>query len=129
MTQAVSEQKRANDELAARVQAEADAQRRDHELAIARGSTPEQRAARARVIALFFEWHLPDKKSQVEAYVQRVDLGQPVAVVDATGVDLSIAPSRGVLGLGQKPQYLMTEAVKPKQAGAPLYALRSIPAK
>ena len=117
------------DEQAARAQAEANQHRHTHELAAARGRTAEHIAARKAVIATFFQCHLPKKKEQAAAYVQRVDLNRPVLVVNAAGIDTAAAPSRGMLGLGQRPQFLVSEAVPPRDAGGPVYALRSFPAR
>jgi len=124
VTQAIDYQKHVD-----AAQARSDASQKQHELAAQRGQAPEQRAARQTVVINFFELHLPKKKEQAEAYLQQVDLSQPVCVVNAAGIDTAAAPSRGLLGVGKRPQYLVSEAVPPADAASPVYALRSMPAR
>jgi len=111
-------------------QTAADEACRCHDLARAKGATPEHMAARQKVIRTFFGLHLPEKPpAEVEAYLQNVDLRQPVQVVNAAGVDTNAPASGGILGLGRKPQYLVSPRFPPTSPGDPIYALKSFPAK
>ena len=105
----------------------ADTLSRLYDLASKPGGAPEQRAARQQVIELFFQHHLPAKSpADVAAYLARIDLAKPVAMVDASKKDASLQVG-GFLAGTQKPTYLVGEQYKPAKSDDPLYALRSIP--
>ena len=63
--------------------------------------------------------HVPETTpGQTEAYLATIDLEQPVQVVNASGVDTNVPATRGLFGMGRKPQYLLSKALPPKQAAA-----------
>ncbi len=115
---------------AAAIAAKSAALTQDAGLAAAKGASPDQQAARRRVAELFCSIHLPTATpDEVAARIAALDLGQPVQVVNAAGIDTSAPPARGFWGVGKKPQYLVSKAVPPKKPDDPVYALKSFPAK
>jgi hypothetical protein len=104
--------------------------KKDHELALVKGQSPEQIEARKRVVRLFFELHLPDETPDaVEAFLQRVDCTQPLVSMNARGIDVQNPKARGFLGLGRKPAYLLSKRYAPAQDTDPLHALEYYPAQ
>jgi len=102
----------------------------DAEMAASKGASPEQQAARRRVVELFCSMHVPETTpGQTEAYLATIDLEQPVQVVNASGVDTNVPATRGLFGMGRKPQYLLSKALPPKKPEDPIYALKSFPAR
>jgi hypothetical protein len=107
--------------------ATADACLKDHDLARAKGQSPEQIQARHRVLKVFCEQHLPSESP--ETFAARVDFSQPLLSTNARGIDLNNPKSKGFLGLGRKPAYLLSQRFPPKTDTDPLYALEYFPLK
>ena len=104
--------------------------KKDHALALAKGQTPEQIEARKRVVKVFFEQHLPEEKPEgVEAFLARVDLKEPLVSMNARGIDPQNPKSRGLLGMGRKPAYVLSKQFAPKSESDPVYALEYYPVK
>jgi hypothetical protein len=114
-------------------QASADARRaaeqaqRDFDLAAQPGNDPEREAARRRVVAAFFALHLPDRLApEAAAYVETIDLRQPIAVVNVAEMNRAdLSPRRKIFGFGKREQYLVGERFKPARPDDMIYALRS----
>lgn len=111
-------------------QAEADELARLHQLAARTGTSAEQQASRRQVVQIFWNAHLPDKTpTEIETYLLSIDISQPVQVINARGLDTSATPTRGFLGLGAKPRYLLSQRFPPQTPDDPVYALKATPAK
>ena len=111
-------------------QAQADNCLRDDAQAQAKGSTPEQRAARHRVAQLFCEIHLASDAPEARSTrLAVIDYSAPVAVINGRGVDLQNPKAKGFLGLGRKPVYLVSTRFIPQKPEDPIYALEYIPVK
>jgi len=102
----------------------------DHKLALAKGQSPEQIEARKRVVKVFCEQHLPHEKPDVlQAFAARVDYTQPLVSMNARGIDVQNPKGKGMLGLGRKPAYLLSQQFPPHTAADPIYALEYFPLK
>jgi hypothetical protein len=108
----------------------ADALQKDHALALAKGHSPEQIEARKRVYKTFSEQHLPQEKPEnIQALAAAIDYTQPLVSMNARGIDVNNPKSKGMLGLGRKPAYLLSQQFPPKTDADPLYALEYFPLK
>ena len=94
----------------------------DDNLARAKGHSPEQVEARQRVARLFARMHLKD-----QAPLAAIDFTQPLTSLNAQKIDVANPKSKGFLGLGNKPAYLVTQNFPPKKPDDPLYALEYFP--
>ena len=102
----------------------------DDKLARAKGSSPEQLIARQHVAAFFREAHCPTDAPEVRAaHLAAIDYGAPVATINGRTVDLQSPRAKGLLGLGRKPAYWVSERFPPKSAEDPIYALEFFPVK
>src|SRR5512140_3112455 len=104
-----------NIQFEAQARAIADALQKDHALALAKGHSPEQIEARKRVYKIFCEQHLPNEKPEnIQALAPQIDYTQPVVCMNARGLDVNNPKSKGMLGLGRKPAYLLSQQFPPK---------------
>jgi hypothetical protein len=103
---------------------------KDHALALAKGQSAEQIEARKRVYKVFCAQHLPKEKPEdVQALAARVDYTQPMVSMNARGIDVNNPKSKGLLGLGRKPAYLVSQQFPPHADTDPIYALEYFPLK
>ncbi len=110
--------------------ATADALQKDHLLGMAKGHSPDQIAARKRVYKTFCDQHLPNEKPEnIQALAARIDYTQPMLSTNARGIDVNNPKSKGLLGLGRKPAYLLSQQFPPKSDSDPIYALEYFPLK
>ena len=117
-------------ECEAEARALADRLQKDHALALAKGSSPEQIEARKRVVKVFCEQHLPHEKPDVlQSFYSRVDHTQPLVSMNARGIDVQNPKSRGFLGIGRKPAYLLSQQFPSRTDTDPIYALEYFPLK
>lgn len=115
-------------ECEAEARALSDQLQKDHALALAKGSSPEQIEARHRVVKVFCEQHLPHEKPEtLQALYSRVDYTQPLVSMNARGIDVVNPKARGLLGMGRKPAYLLSQQFPSASDTAPVYALEYFP--
>lgn len=98
-----------------------------YDVAGAKGSGPEHAAARTTVIKGFLKFHDPEKFAHSKAFIDTVDLGQPVRVVNGKTTDIQNPKGTGFFGRGKKPAYLASATQPPKAPDDPLYALEYFP--
>lgn len=98
-----------------------------YEVAGSKGSGPEHASARVTVIKGFLKFHDPDKFAKSKAFIDTVDLGQPVRVVNGKDTDIQNPKGTGFFGRGRKPAYLASATQPPKAPEDPLYALEYFP--
>jgi hypothetical protein len=117
-------------ESEALARAKAEQLQQDHKLALAKGQTPAQIEARQRVVNAFCQQHLPQEKPEaLQALMARVDCTQPLVSMNARGIDVQNPKAKGLLGLGRKPAYLLSQQFPPQTDADPIYALEYIPLK
>ena len=117
-------------ECEAQARAKGEQLQQDHKLALAKGQTPEQIEARKRVVNVFWEQHLPhEKPDALQAFSGRVDYTQPLVSMNARGLDVQNPKGKGLLGLGRKPAYLLSQQFPPHTDADPIYALEYFPLK
>jgi hypothetical protein len=113
-------------ETAAKVKA--DQLLQDHDLGRAKGQSPEQIAARKRVVEVFLEQHLPEEPAEALATLKAgVDYTQPLVSTNARGIDIAKPKGKGFLGMGRKPAYLLSKRFAPRGESDPMYALEYFP--
>lgn len=113
------------EQASAQARKQADAYAADDGLARSKGATPEQVAARQRVVKLFCGIHFVNEPVEVA----QVDYAEPVRTINGQGQDLQNPKSRGFMGLGRKPAYLVSAKFPPKKPEEPIYALEYFPLK
>jgi hypothetical protein len=100
---------------------------KDDALARGKGASAEQVEARRRVARLFCEIHFAGEAAA--ARLELVDFVMPVATVNGRGVDVENPKGKGILGMGRKPAYWVSERFPPKVAEDPIYALEYYPVR
>ena len=114
----------------AKAHAMAGAFMKDDALARAKGSTPDQVAARQRVARLFCDIHFASESPELRAgRVALIDFSLPVATINGRAVDPQNPKSKGFLGMGRKPAYFFSAAFVPQKPEDPIYALEYFPVK
>ncbi|HEY4329746.1 MAG TPA: hypothetical protein VGN88_08415 [Phycisphaerae bacterium] len=104
--------------------AKADTMGKDDAQARVKGNTPEQVVARKRMANLFLDAHFSDESPETrQARLARIDFNMPLFTVNGRGLDFDNPKSKGLLGMGRKPSYMVSSKYPPKTPQEPIYAL------
>src|SRR5689334_19899287 len=91
----------------------------------AKGNSPEQIEFRKSAAKQFARIHL--RAGESDPQLANIDFSHPVTTVNAQTINHANPKSRGFLGLGKKPSYLLTQNFPPKKPEDPYYALEYFP--
>jgi hypothetical protein len=117
-------------ECEAEGQASAAQLQKDHALGLAKGPSPEQVEARKRVFKVFCEQHLPGEKPEnIQALAAQIDYTQPMVSMNARGIDVNNPQAKGLLGMGRKPAYVISQQFPARSDADPIFALEYYPRK
>ena len=128
MTQAANQN--VNQAASAKAKAMTDGWMQDDALARAKGSTPEQVAARQRMAKLFCGMHFSRESEELRGQrLALIDYTAPITSVNGRSVDLQNPKSKGFMGMGRKPAYFISATFPPQKPEDPIYALEYYPVK
>lgn len=120
------------EKASADAKAKADAFKKDDDLALAAGNSPEQVEARQKTARLYCEIHLPEEKpADRDARLAGVNYSMPVRNIDGRLVNMNPPKKNGFMGIGAKPtpQYWVSNFLPAKGPDDAIYAFEYFPVK
>jgi hypothetical protein len=112
------------DQAVAQAKAQADENKRTHDLAMSKGDNDTLRQARLRLARQFIEIHIKDP-SATEQLLSKIDLRKPMMIVDRKAFPPD-AQSGGILSIfrGTPDRFLVGDKYPPTTPEGPLIALK-----